>query len=120
MLHEEFETPEWALTFDQCLLSSHAIFSSAQSTFNTKLKLDDNFQGQLLVYFPGDTLRHKFLMSAGTGEGDCCVVDIVQQGGGGFALLHGEQTRLAATARLLRLREGRGEEEWGGGGDSKG
>jgi hypothetical protein len=29
-------------------------------------------------------------MSAGSGEGEYGVVDIVQQGGGGFALLHGE------------------------------
>ena len=32
-------------------------------------------------------MREKFLMSAGTGEGECGVVDIFQQGGGGFALL---------------------------------
>ena len=69
------------------------------------------FREQLLIYFPGDKLRDKFLVSAGTGEGECCVVDTVQQGGGGFALLHGEQTRLAASARLLGLREGRGEGE---------
>ena len=54
------------------------------------LKHDDNFQEQLFVYFPGDKLKDKFLVSAGTGKGECGVVDIVQQGGGWFALLHEE------------------------------
>ena len=58
--------------------------SARLSMFNGGCKDHDSLRQHQQL--PGD----KFLVSAGTGEGACGVVDIVQQGGGEFALLHGE------------------------------